>query len=121
MIQQYIEFIYPGLLFSETSEQPVDRREVPERLPENCFGFRFKERQEQTSAQGEKLLGKFTNLSHWYYKKGEVYTLAQVKDQHRHRLTLIENMVNNKISRVLLTKFGQWIPLADADVVLDRT
>jgi hypothetical protein len=119
MVQQYIEFGYPGLLFSEHSEQPVDRREIPERLPENCFGFRFKEREEQTSAQGEKRLGKFRAFSPWHYK-GEVYTLEEMKDRHRHRERVIGNMELNGYRRVILTKFGQWIPLRDGDVVLDR-
>jgi hypothetical protein len=121
MIRQYIEFLYPGLLFSETGEQPVEDRQVPELLPENCFGFRFKERQEHVAPDGEWLVGEFQAYSSWYYKKGEVYTLTEMKDRHRHRQNVIDNMVRNQMERVLLTRFGQWIPLRAEDVVLDRS
>lgn len=118
MTQTYIEYLFPGIIVSDSSEEKVSDRTLPKKIPKGCFGFRFFERMEE-KIDGEKLIGKPKKYSNWYYAKGDVLTLEEVKVKHSEKKILIGNMENNDIAKVLMTKFGQAIPLEEKDVVLD--
>jgi hypothetical protein len=117
MLKHYVEFLYPGILFSDTSEDEVETRDIHKlEIPEYSFGFRFFDR-EQTILDGEVLTGKSKNYSNWYYY-GKVMTIDDVKEQEPDQRILISNMENNDYKRIVRTKFGQSIPVQDEDVVI---
>ena len=120
MLKHYVEYLYPGILFSETSVKEVAERDVKAvDISDGCFGFRFFDRT-VTVIDGETLTGDRKNVSGWYYQ-GEKMTLEQVKathgSDHNYRM-LISNMENNGYGTVVKTKFGQFMPLNDNDTVL---
>jgi hypothetical protein len=118
MAQLYIEYLYPGSMFSESSYEKVNSRETPSNFPERAFAFRFTEREEVLTADGETLKGSFKNNSGWKYIGGTEKTLEQVEREHPEKRILIANLKNNEYSRCVFTKFGQVMPLEDEDVVL---
>lgn len=118
MLKHYVEFMYPGILFSETSETPVKRRDSAlVKKPNMSYGFRFFDR-EETKKNGEILIGRNKNYSSVYFFGGEVYTLARVKAELPNKDILISNMESNGYKRVVKTRFGQFLPLEKRDRVL---
>lgn len=120
MLKHYVEYLYPGLLVSETSVSEIPERDVSKvEISDNCFGFRFFDRT-VTVVDGETLTGDRKNVSGWHYQ-GEKMSLEQVKETFggdgKHE-TLIWNMENNGYASVVKTKFGQFIPLSDEDTVI---
>jgi len=119
-MKMYVEFIYPGIIVSETSlvEISVDQYLHPElvTLPENAFGFRFGIRNEIKSGS-EILKGEFHAKSGWYFK-GIKMNKEQVAIKDGINSILYRNMINNNYDFVVRTKFGQAIPLQKEDVIL---
>jgi len=120
MLKHYVEFLYPGLLVSETSVEEIAERDTKKvEMSDSCFGFRFFDRTVSV-IDGETLTGDRKNVSGWYYQ-GEKMTLEQVKasfGNDRNYRILISNMENNGYDAVVKTKFGQFIPLNDGDTIL---
>ena len=120
MLKHYVEYLYPGILVSETSIVEVAERDVKAvTIPDDCFGFRFFDRT-VTVIDGEILTGDRKNVSGWYYQ-GEKMTLEQVKaiygSDPKYRI-LIANMEGNGMGTVVKTKFGQFLRLYDNDTIL---
>lgn len=120
MLKHYVEYLYPGIIVSETSVSEIPERDVSKvEVSGNCFGFRFFDRT-VTVVDGETLTGDRKNVSGWHYK-GEKMTLEQVKatfgNDGKHD-NLIFNMENNGYAAVVKTKFGQFMPLNDNDTVI---
>lgn len=120
MLKHYVEYLYPGIIVSETSVEEISERDVSKvELSDNCFGFRFFDRT-VTVIDGETLTGDRKNISGWHYK-GEKMTLEQVKANYgsdRNYETLIWNMENNDYPAVVKTKFGQFMPMNNDDTVI---
>jgi hypothetical protein len=115
MIVKYREYLYAGLLFSESSHVRED--EAPEELPKGAFGWRTCERRE-VEADGEVLKGAFISYSPWTMY-GTVETLDEVRRRaDPSKRVLLSNLEGNGISRICRTQYGQCIPLGDEDVVL---
>ena len=120
MLKHYVEYLHPGIIFSESSVEEIAERDVKAvNMPDSCFGFRFFDRT-VTDIDGETLAGGRKNVSGWYLQ-GEKMTLEQVKaiygSDHNYRI-LISNMEGNGYGAVVKTKFGQFIPLNNNDTVL---
>lgn len=123
--EHLVEFIFPGSFFSESSVREHNDRNVHPTLPPHAFGYRFFDRDvyECTREDGKKFQerGPMKNVSPWFYF-GEVKTLADVERMAQQTPKrwdiLLSNMRINEYKRVVQTKYGQSIPLSDADVVL---
>jgi hypothetical protein len=120
MKKYFIEFVYPGIIVSETSKREIPENEHlhPElvKLPESCFGFRFGERTE-VEIEGESLKGAFKATSGWFIH-GEKQDLKTVKEKDGEDSTLYRNMESNGYEFVVRTRFGQAIPLSKGDVAI---
>ncbi len=117
-MKTYVEFFYPGSFVSEPSVQEVGNREAAITLPERAYAYRFFSRSE-VEQYGEMLRGqpKYYSPTTFY---GEAMTLEEVKaltPSSDYRI-LVSNMECNGWSRVVRTKFGQFLPLNSEDVVL---
>ncbi len=120
MLKHYVEYLYPGIIVSETSVSEIAERDVSKvEISDHCFGFRFFDRT-VTVVDGENLTGDRKNISGWYYQ-GEKMTIEQVKatfgSDSKYDI-LISNMENNGYTSVVKTKFGQFMPLNDEDKVI---
>lgn len=118
MVKHYIEFIYPGVFFSESNIKEINKRNPKSvEIPNAAFGFRFMDREEMELKSGEILKGDFKNISGWYYE-GKKMTLKDVKMEMPAKNILIDNMLLNKWKSIVWTKFNQAIPLYENDVVI---
>lgn len=119
MKKHYVQFFYPGALVSEIEEREVKSRDpkILKGVPKNCYAFRFFDR-EETTKNGEKLIGEDKNFSHTYYINGDVYTLSQVKKHFPSANVLISNMEINNWKKVIRNKFGQFMPFDRDDEVI---
>lgn len=118
MIRHYVEFFYPGVICTDTSEREVlDRYPSSLNVPENAFGFRFFDREVVETLSGEELKGEKKNFSSNYYY-GERYSLAEIKNYMPDKKVLIANMEGNNFPAVVKTRFGQFMPLRHGDIVL---
>jgi len=120
MLKHYVEYLYPGIIVSETSVNEIPERDVSKvDIPANCFGFRFFDRT-VTVMDGETLTGDMKNVSGWHYQ-GEKMTLEQVKATYgndgEHNI-LISNMENYGYAAIVKTKFGQFFPVRDGDTII---
>ena len=116
MIKHYVEFIYPGIIVSESSSKLIKNRGSIVELPNSSFGYRFFDR-EEIKKNGEVLMGKRKNISHWHYE-GKRYSLADIERLKPNERILISNMRNNKIDYVCCTNFGLSIPIDKGDVII---
>lgn len=127
MIQDYIEYIYPGILIGETVSEKCgpDKRLFPERvkLPENALGFRFYQRVEipidgvavKTTASSPPI-----NSTEWYFY-GHEMTFAEVEYLAREfpeYYTAASNMRINNINRCVKFRNGQMFFLHENDKVI---
>lgn len=115
MLRHYVEFVYPGIIVSESSSREIESREAPVEMPAGAFGYRFFDRVEQDAGE-ETLYGKPKNRSAWHYQ-GEIWTVDRVKAELPNERILISNMRGNGYDRVVKTRSGQFIPLEPEDQV----
>ncbi|MBI2670613.1 hypothetical protein HYX18_01375 [Candidatus Woesearchaeota archaeon] len=53
-VQTYVEILYPGIMFSESEIRKVISRDPSKvKVPKEAYGFRFYDRSEVTTANGE--------------------------------------------------------------------
>jgi hypothetical protein len=117
MTKHYVQFYYPGLLFSETSQREIKSRKQSIKLPKGSYGYVIFD-QEEVAVEGEKLVGKPKNHSARHLK-GEIYDLARVKAEIPDSDILQSNMRSNKWDRVL--KCGQGFISLDKDDVIIKS
>ena len=81
MLKHFVEFSYPGIIFSDYSHEEIAERK-PElvTVPKEAFAYRFFD-QVQTVVEGELLTGERKNYSRYTYF-GKVYTLEEVKKEY---------------------------------------
>lgn len=116
--RHYVEFLYPGAFVSESSVREIKEGERDNiEIPDGAFGYRFFERMETKSDNGETLKGNKRNVTGWHYK-GQKLSLVDIENMYPEKDILISNMRNNNWMYVVKTKFGQFIPLSGGDVVL---
>lgn len=120
----YVEFLYPGLLMSESSSQEVASRDLLKlEVPENAFGFRFFDVLSMTvEVEGEEveLTSKTLNKSATHYYGGTVYTAAQIKRQFPDEKILISNIEGNRYKKVIKCRTGNWQPFQKDDVLVEE-
>ena len=114
MLQQYIEFFYPGSFFPETTKRPVDDRRPIASPPDGVYGYRFFAREEVRQG-GEVLSGKEKDYSGMTYF-GDVLTADDIEKLPGDHKTLLINMWCNNWPRVVCTVRGNFQPLQDADM-----
>jgi hypothetical protein len=116
----YAEFLYYGIIVSETSLKEITREEYlnPETVsvPKDSLGFRVMHRNEVIE-EGDVLLGQYKNTSGWFYI-GRKMSKSEVRSEFGADSTLFRNMENNGYEYVVKTTFGQAFPLHDKDTVI---
>lgn len=113
----YVEYEYPGIMFSETSVTRVSSRSVEAALrdaPEGAYAFSFIERLEG-KAEGETVKGKWKNRSGKHFIHGRVMNLKEVKRLSGDHKILISNMEANNIKRVVRCRTGNFQEFTDKD------
>jgi hypothetical protein len=108
MKKHFVVFYSPGTLVSETTEKPIASwdvekakkmaRAIKERHGATPYGFRFSTRERKAT----ELDSKETKYSGMYYLGGRILTLEDVKREMPKEETLIWNMTNNHIKKIII-------------------
>lgn len=117
-IERYVEFVYPGILFGDTSTARIEQ-DADIVIPDGAVGYRTFE-QTATVVDGETLRGERANYSGWTYI-GRRMTLDDVKREWPDAQTLIRNMEGNGWLTVCALGNGQAYPLSERDSVISRS
>lgn len=118
-----MEFLYPGVMFSESSTHEVESREVSKvKVPKNAFGFKFFDiLSVVVDADGKKvqLTSEHINVSPMHYYGGKLYTVAELKREFPNERTLIGNIEGNGYKKAVRCRTGNWQPFEDTDVFVE--
>jgi hypothetical protein len=117
MTINYIEYLYPGSFFAESSEVPVAERVLPLPVQPRVAGYRFFSRTEVQTTDGEKLVGPKHDFSPWVYF-GHEYSAKEIGVVHGTASILYQNIAGNGYERAVKTIFGNWYPLSPGEIVV---
>ena len=121
----YAEFLFPGLLFSESEHIELkshNPNEALKKMPESAFAFELYdiETRQGILENGEHIKNdKTVNQSGRFYPGGVLLTLEEIKsmDDKNHNI-LISNMEGNGWNTVVKTRAGNYQPIEKHDVIL---
>lgn len=116
MTKHFVEFMFPGIIVSESTSEEIASREAKVKLPKGSFGYRFFD-EEQVELGGEILRGERKNPSGIFYVGGKIKTLEDISKEQPGSI-LEANMRNNKYDRVVMTNRGQAMPMEAGDVII---
>ncbi len=119
MLKHYVEFLYPGIFFVDTSIREVKTRNYKnlQRIPKGCFGFRYFDK-EEIKKSGEILEGRKKNISGTYYF-GEVYPINRIKKEYPKERILIGNIERNSRTKTAIkTRCGNWQIFSKGDRII---
>jgi hypothetical protein len=118
----YVEFLYPGMLFGESSTQEVNTRDLSKvKVPKNTFGFKFFDiLSVVVDADGKKvpLTSERTNVSPVHYYGGKIYTVAELKREFPNDDILIGNIEGNGYKKAIRCRTGDWRPFKETDILV---
>lgn len=120
--KSYVEKIYRGILFSESSILEVEERDPMQVANDGKMqGFRFYDK--EFVVDGDKSYdGDKSNFSNWIYF-GKRMSLEEVKAQYGNNSSysiLISNMENNNYQYVCHTQAGSFLPMEEGDMTFDE-
>ena len=119
----YIEFLYPGSFFNESSTQKVKTRDVSKvKVPKNAFGFKFFDILSvvvDTDGKKVQLTSEQTNVSPMYYYGGKLYTVAELKREFPNNYILVSNIEGNGYKKAILCRTGNWQPFRKTDIFVE--
>lgn len=120
--KKYVEYLYPGLIVSETSSMEIEHNNPMKVDVKECsIGFRFYEKEFVIDGE-EQFEGKTKNKTNWFYI-GKRLTFDEVRRRFGNDpkyATLISNMRCNDISSVCMTEYGNFMPMEDSDITLEE-
>lgn len=120
--KSYVEKIYRGVLFSESSSSEVEERD-PMKIENDgeMQGFRFYDK--EFVVDGEKSFGgEKSNFSKWIFL-GKRLSLDEVKALYGNNpdyRILISNMEENGYQYVCYTQVGSFLPMQEGDMTFDE-
>lgn len=120
--KSYVEKIYRGLLFSDSSVAEVTERDPMQVKNDGQMqGFRFYDK--EFVVDGEKSYdGETSNYSNWIYF-GKRLSLDEIKAQYGNNpdyRILISNMEGNGYQYVCHTQAGSFLPMEQGDMTFDE-
>jgi hypothetical protein len=118
--RKYIEYYYPGILFSESSKEDVESFDPSElTIPDACFGFEYHSVEEIFIDEKWRPLTE-TNKSHgMIYPDGEIFDEEKLIAENQNKGFLLDNMRGNGWNLVVRTKVGNFQPFRNEDRIWD--
>ncbi len=113
---QFVEYIFGtdvmGLNYISKIEE-VSSRDYKElnKIPNECYVFRFFDQTLFKAQDGEVVFGKPKNISGLYYPQGQIMTLEEIKKEFPPEHTLIQNMKKNGWRKQVKARDGHFYPL----------
>ena len=119
----YIEFLYPGVGFNESSTRRVKTRDVSKvKVPKDAFGFQFFDILSViVDADGKKvkLTSEQINVSPMHYYGGKIYTTAELKREFPADEIFVDNIRNSGYKEAIRCRTGNWLPFGRGDIFVE--
>ena len=119
----YVEFVYPGIIVSETSVKEVESRDTSEvKVPDGAFGFRFFDvliAKVECDGKTVELRSDRLNQSPMHYYGGRILTREEVEREVPDNRILLDNMDGNGWNRVIKTRMGNFQPFEESDAFVE--
>lgn len=115
-IKRWAKFWAPGSFFAEDWTESVDSLDPNKiKFPENAYAFELYEREDIIEGK-ERYEGKSKKIGPTYYHPdSKIETLEQVRVNPKATGgCLVDNMVGNKWSHIIWTRWGNWPQPYDA-------
>jgi len=107
--KQYVKFYFQGSFFSGETECKIENGKFD--IPEYSFAY----------VLYNKDNGREIDKTGRYYPNAEKFTLEQIKELNDPKLSiLISNMESNIYEYVVKTRIGNYQPVMDGDVIMDK-
>lgn len=118
----YVEYLYPGIIVSETSS-----KEVPGIDPKECskekgiIGFRFYEISSFVE-EDEVYYSMPSHYTNWFFigKRCSLDDIRKMNETSGCYSILIDNMVTNNYPYVCHTPNGQFLPMGPSDITMEE-
>src|SRR5689334_8127756 len=104
-ITHYVEFLFSGVMFTDTSSEEIKSRSSKFQIPKTCFGYRFYDIERLVSSTGTALRSNRLNQTGTYYINAQVLNLSQIRTLMPNSI-LQKNMENNHYKKVVKTRIG---------------
>lgn len=112
----YVEFMFAGLFFSETSLKKVSQKDLKVKMPEGAFAYRRCWRTEVKEGR-ETLVGELHRENTIYYRHGELLDFKQLTKEYGKNSIVVCNMKYDEYPHVI--RIGRGIyPFYKEDVNL---
>lgn len=115
MTKHYVEFMYAGSFFSESSLEEIKSRDAKIKMPKGAYSYTIYDREEIKTGK-ETLTGKLKNPSKIYII-GEVYDIERVKKEVPDSRILVRNMECNKWDKVIKCLQG-FVPFTKNHILI---
>jgi hypothetical protein len=118
---EYVEYLEPGSFFPEEYVEEVQGRtlqQLAEKAKPRVFCFTtYKVTVGEVTLGGksQKVTSNAFDKSKCVYIDGNVYTLAELKEQFPENEILISNMEGNRWDRIIRCRTGNWQPFEKGD------
>jgi hypothetical protein len=126
-VTTYVEYLYPGIVMSETSARPVTGRDparAAREAPDGVFAFRFFDKASVTAdvgGEGVLLDSRPIRESGRYYIDAEKLSAEDVAALPGDHKILLSNMHSNGWAFVLRCCTGNFQPFNDGDSIVTVT
>ena len=118
MLKHFVEFWYPGMIFSDSSSREIESRDIESiEVPDNAYAFSLFDKEMIVQA-GETLWGEPKNKSTTYYCGGVRKNYQTICKEMGSDSICARNMLCNDTDFVVETRFKQYMSLKTDDVIL---
>lgn len=119
MKKTYVEIWYPSPLASKTEVRLVDDRDSTKfQAPENCFGYRFFDR-EVIFPGDEPVLGKPQNYSGMFYF-GKIVSIEDIKEEFPNSDNLVKLLQAFGWNKIIKTRCGHFREFNNIDSIVAK-
>ena len=116
-ITTYLECLHRGIAVAERRIWEVEDRDPHQAIGSHAYACRFFDIASIT-IEGIEMKSERLNVSPLYYLGGQLMTLEQVEREQPDSI-LLDNMIGNDWSAVIITSAGHCLPFEDGDVLVE--
>lgn len=101
-----IRYYFPSLLFSAEADEEISGKLIPDKLPKNCFAFRFG--MQEVVVDGKDVFEKPAKWDSRIYMIGEAISLADIPKTEANSILRLNIECNSPTKTAIKTHLGNW-------------
>ena len=101
-----IRYYFPSLLFSAEADEEIKTKDIPAKLPKNCFAFRFGT--QEVVVDGKDVFEKPAKWDNKIYMIGETIPLAKIPKTPENSILRSNIECNSPTKTAIKTHLGNW-------------